>query len=115
MTDAMLEDVSRIEHITALKLGGSRSVTDAGVRHLSRLSRLRYLDLSGTRYHGSRTRSSAGAAGTGDGLVGLDEGHGRRGRAICPDASASATLISRALRPATVPSVHSRGRRACVN
>ena len=48
MTDAMLEDVSRIEHITALKLGGSRSVTDAGVRHLSRLPRLRYLDLSGT-------------------------------------------------------------------
>ncbi len=48
MTDAMLEDVSRIEHITALKLGGSRSVTDLGVRHLSRLSRLRHLDLSGT-------------------------------------------------------------------
>ena len=48
MTDAMLEDVSRIEHITALKLGGSRSVTDAGVRHLSRLPWLRHLDLSGT-------------------------------------------------------------------
>ena len=48
MTDAMLEDVSRIEHITALKLNGSRSVTDAGVRHLSRLPRLRHLDLSGT-------------------------------------------------------------------
>jgi hypothetical protein len=48
MTDAMIRDVSRIEHITALKLGGSRSVTDAGVCHLSRLSRLRHLDLSGT-------------------------------------------------------------------
>jgi hypothetical protein len=48
MTDAMLEDVSRIEHITALKLGGSRGVTEAGMRHLSRLARLRYLDLSGT-------------------------------------------------------------------
>ena len=48
MTDAMLDDVSRIEHITALKLGGSRNVTDAGLSHLSRLSRLRYLDLSGT-------------------------------------------------------------------
>ncbi len=48
MTDAMLDDVSRIEHITTLKLGGSRSVTDAGVRHLARLSRLRHLDLSGT-------------------------------------------------------------------
>jgi Leucine Rich repeat len=48
MTDAMLEDVSRIEHITTLKLGGSKNVTDAGVRHLSKLSRLRHVDLSGT-------------------------------------------------------------------
>src|SRR5262249_14866838 len=48
MTDAMIQDVSRIEHVTALRLSGCRSVTDAGVRHLARLSRLRYLDLSGT-------------------------------------------------------------------
>jgi Leucine Rich repeat len=48
MTDVMLEDVSRIEQITTLKLGGSKSVTDAGVSHLARLSRLRHLDLSGT-------------------------------------------------------------------
>jgi Leucine Rich repeat len=48
MTDAMLEDVSRVEHVTTLKLGGSQSVTDAGVRHLSKLSRLRHLDLTGT-------------------------------------------------------------------
>jgi hypothetical protein len=48
MTDVMIQEVSSLEHITALKLGGSRSVTDAGVRHLSGLSRLRYLDLSGT-------------------------------------------------------------------
>jgi hypothetical protein len=48
MTDAMLEDVSRIDQITTLKLGGSQSVSDAGVCHLSRLSRLRHLDLSGT-------------------------------------------------------------------
>jgi hypothetical protein len=48
MTDSMIQDLSHLEHITALKLGGSRSVTDAGVRYLSRLSRLRYLDLSGT-------------------------------------------------------------------
>jgi hypothetical protein len=48
MTDAMLEDVARIEHITTLNLAGSRRVTDAGVCHLSRLSRLRHLDLSGT-------------------------------------------------------------------
>jgi hypothetical protein len=48
MTDAMIRDVSHIEHVTALRLGGSRGVTDAGVEYLSRLSRLRYLDLSGT-------------------------------------------------------------------
>jgi hypothetical protein len=48
MTDAMLQEVSRIEHMTALKAGGSRSVTNAGVRYLGRLSRLRHLDLSGT-------------------------------------------------------------------
>jgi hypothetical protein len=48
MTDAMIQDISAIEHITALRLGGSGGVTDAGVRHLARLSRLRYLDLSGT-------------------------------------------------------------------
>ena len=48
MTDAMIEDVSRLEHVSALKLGGSRGMTDAGMRHLARLPRLRYLDLSGT-------------------------------------------------------------------
>lgn len=48
MTDAMLKDVSRIEQITVLKLAGSRSVTDFGISELSRLTRLRYLDLSGT-------------------------------------------------------------------
>ena len=62
MTDAMLEDVSRVEHVTALKLGGSQSVTDAGVCHLSKLSRLRHLDLSGTGITDRRTRSAAGAA-----------------------------------------------------
>jgi hypothetical protein len=48
MTDAMLEDVSRIGHMRSLRLGGSRSVTDAGIGRLARLSGLRHLDLSGT-------------------------------------------------------------------
>jgi hypothetical protein len=48
MTDAMLAEASRAHHIRVLRLGGSRSVTDSGVRHLSRLSGLRHLDLSGT-------------------------------------------------------------------
>lgn len=48
MTDALLESVSRIEHITSLDLSGSSALTDDGVRHLGRLPRLRHLNLSGT-------------------------------------------------------------------
>ena len=48
MTDAVLADVARIETITALDLGGSKALTDEGVRHLSRLPRLKHLDLGGT-------------------------------------------------------------------
>lgn len=48
MTDAMLEQVSRIEHITSLKLGASSNLTSAGIRHLSRLPHLRHLDLQGS-------------------------------------------------------------------
>jgi hypothetical protein len=48
MTDAMLGDLSRVEQITALRLGGSKGVTDLGIRHLVKLSRLKELDLSGT-------------------------------------------------------------------
>jgi hypothetical protein len=47
MTDALLERVSRIEHITALDLSGSKGVSDAGLRLLARLPRLRELNLSG--------------------------------------------------------------------
>lgn len=48
MTDAMLEELSRLDQITALKLSGSKRLTDAGVLHLARLPRLRHLDLGGT-------------------------------------------------------------------
>jgi hypothetical protein len=48
MTDSMLEDLSRIDHISSIELGGSKRVTDAGLCHLARLSRLQHLDLSGT-------------------------------------------------------------------
>jgi hypothetical protein len=48
MTDAVLADVVRIETITALDLGGSKELTDEGVRHLSRLPALKHLDMSGT-------------------------------------------------------------------
>jgi hypothetical protein len=48
MTDAILADLTKVEHLTALDLGGSRSVTDEGVRHLARLTQLEHLDVSGT-------------------------------------------------------------------
>jgi len=48
MTDAALEAVSRVDSIVSLDLGGSRALTDEGVRHLARLPRLRHLDLRGT-------------------------------------------------------------------
>ena len=34
--------------VTALDLGGSKALTDDGLRHLARLPRLKHLDLSGT-------------------------------------------------------------------
>jgi hypothetical protein len=48
MTDALLDRFSRLEHITALDLDGSRSITDRGLLHLARLPELRYLNLAGT-------------------------------------------------------------------
>ncbi len=48
MTDAVLERLSRLEHITTLILEGSKQLTDAGLRSLARLPRLQCLDLSGT-------------------------------------------------------------------
>ena len=47
MTDAVLERLSRLDHITALDLNGSRALTDDGLRHLSRLPGLRRLNLGG--------------------------------------------------------------------
>jgi len=48
MTDAVLADICRVENITELDLSSSRSLTDAGIRHLLRVPQLKYLDLSGT-------------------------------------------------------------------
>ncbi len=47
MTDEVLERISWLEHLTTLRLSGSRGLTDAGVRHLARMRRLRHLDLGG--------------------------------------------------------------------
>jgi hypothetical protein len=48
MTDAMLSDLRRVEHIVRLDLSGSKAVTDAGIRVLAGLPRLRHLGLGGT-------------------------------------------------------------------
>lgn len=48
MTDAMLAEVARIDGITSLDLGGSKELTDDGLRHLARLPRLAHLNVSGT-------------------------------------------------------------------
>jgi hypothetical protein len=50
MTDALLERVSRLDHLTSLDLGGSKRLTTAGFRHLERMTQLRELELSGTSF-----------------------------------------------------------------
>ncbi len=47
MTDDVLERISRLEHVSVLRLGGSKHLTDAGVAHLARMTGLRELDLGG--------------------------------------------------------------------
>lgn len=47
MTDAILERISTLDHITSLDLSNSRAVTDRGLSYLSRMSQLQYIDLSG--------------------------------------------------------------------
>lgn len=49
MTDDMLAQAARIPHLTVLKLGNCKQLTDEGVRHLANLPGLRELDLSHTR------------------------------------------------------------------
>ncbi|MEZ5316854.1 MAG: hypothetical protein R2752_05585 [Vicinamibacterales bacterium] len=47
MTDAVLEQVATLGHVTRLDLGGSRQVTDAGLRHLAKMPQLEHLTLGG--------------------------------------------------------------------
>lgn len=47
MTDDALERISRLDHVTSLKLGGSTQLTDEGLLHLARMPQLQHLDLSG--------------------------------------------------------------------
>lgn len=49
MTDAVLERMAALPHVTHLDLSGSAQVTDEGLRHLRRMPQLESLNLSGCR------------------------------------------------------------------
>ena len=46
MTDEMLARIAECDHVTRLSLGGSRELTDDGLKHLARMPQLEHLDLS---------------------------------------------------------------------
>ncbi len=46
MTDAVLVRIADLDHVTGLALGGSRQLSDDGLRHLARMPQLQHLDLS---------------------------------------------------------------------
>ncbi len=46
MTDAVLERISRLDHVTSLSLGGSQQLTDDGLKHLARMPQLQHLELN---------------------------------------------------------------------
>ncbi len=52
MTDAVLERIAGLDFVTRLDLGGSKRLTDDGLKHLARMPRLQDLDLS--EYPGGR-------------------------------------------------------------
>jgi ankyrin repeat protein len=52
MTDTVLARVAALEHVTDLSLGGSRQLTDEGLRHLARMPQLQRLNLN--EYPGGR-------------------------------------------------------------
>lgn len=60
MTDGALERISRLDHVTRLHIGGSRQLTDEGLRHLARMPQLEELELSS--YPGWTAQSPTGAS-----------------------------------------------------
>jgi hypothetical protein len=46
MTDDALKRIADLDHVTSLRLGGSRQLSDEGLRHLARMPQLEHLDLS---------------------------------------------------------------------
>ena len=52
LTDDVMARVAELDHVTSLNLGGSRQLSDEGLRHLARMPQLEHLNLSG--YPGGR-------------------------------------------------------------
>jgi hypothetical protein len=48
MTDTMLSRIADLDHVTTLRLDGSKQLTDAGLRYLARMPQLQHLDVGGT-------------------------------------------------------------------
>lgn len=46
MTDAVMARLAGLDHVTSLSLGGSRELSDEGLRHLARMPQLQHLDLN---------------------------------------------------------------------
>jgi hypothetical protein len=47
LTDAAIERIAELDHVTTLNLGGSNQLTDAGLQHLAGMPQLQEIDLSG--------------------------------------------------------------------
>jgi hypothetical protein len=47
VTDAVMQRLSRLDHLTDLDIGGSKALTDEGALHLARMPQLRVLSLGG--------------------------------------------------------------------
>ena len=63
MTDDVLERIAGLDHVTSLDLGGSRELTDRGLRRLARMPWLQHLNLS--EYPGGKlTDRGAGSPAT---------------------------------------------------
>jgi hypothetical protein len=48
MSDAVMERLPQLQHVTDLRLAGSKALTDEGLRHLARMPQLRDLELGGS-------------------------------------------------------------------
>jgi hypothetical protein len=86
MTDAVLQRIADIPHVTALHLEGSKALTDAGFAAVARMPQLRHLDIGGTRVTDAGMRAIAGLPALeyfGGGGLGISDASGAH-LAACP-------------------------------